>query len=98
MAFIVVIAHSIDPSLVEDMQHYVTNVTRVLSDMAAKGNAMAHLREKELTLLQKMKEAVIGRETGRPGRPDLTPYPSSTIHAFSPSQSTGEWAGAFGGY
>jgi hypothetical protein len=45
MAFIVVIAHSIDPSLVEDMQHYVTNVTRVLSDMAAKGNAMARLRE-----------------------------------------------------
>ncbi|CAP79655.1 hypothetical protein PCH_Pc12g00280 [Penicillium rubens Wisconsin 54-1255] len=34
-----------DPSLVEDMQHYVTNVTRVLSDMAAKGNAMARLRE-----------------------------------------------------
>jgi hypothetical protein len=55
----------------------------MLSDMAAKGNAMAHLREKELTLLQKMKEAVIGRETGRPGRPDLTPYPSSTKWAIA---------------
>ena len=77
-----------------DMQHYVTKVTHMLDDMAAKGSSMARLRQKELTLLQRMKEAVIGRETRSSGRPDFSPDPSSTIPAFSPFQSADGWVEA----
>ncbi|KAJ5350603.1 hypothetical protein N7541_008330 [Penicillium brevicompactum] len=92
-AFIVVIAHFIDPSLVPDMQHYVTSVTRMLSDMTAKGNTMARLRQKELNLLQQMKHAALSRESGTLGIPEFTPEPPSAMPTFSPLPSTGDWVG-----
>lgn len=51
---------------------------------------MARLRQKELTLLQEMKEAAIRREAERTDQSDLAPELSSTIHTFSPFESTGE--------
>lgn len=63
----------------------------MLSDMAGRGNVMARLRQKELTLLQEMKEAAIRRETERTDQSDLAPELSSTIHIFPPFESTGEW-------
>lgn len=86
-------AHFIDPSLVPDMQHYVTSVSRMLSDMTVKGNTMARLRQKELTLLRQLKQAVLARESGTIDMPEHTPEPASIMPAFSPLPSTGEWVG-----
>lgn len=75
------------------MQHYVTSVTRMLSDMTAKGNTMARLRQKELSLLQQMKHAALSRESGTLGIPEFTPEPPSAMPTFSPLPSTGDWVG-----
>jgi hypothetical protein len=39
-----------------------------------------------------------GVKSGLPGRPVSLPMTASFIFCRRPSQSTGEWAGAFGGY
>ncbi|PYI33795.1 hypothetical protein BP00DRAFT_338025, partial [Aspergillus indologenus CBS 114.80] len=62
-AFILTIAHFIDPALVPDMASYVLTASRMLSDIVAKGNMTAALRQKELDLLQRMTGHVVSGES-----------------------------------
>ena len=60
--FIVIIAHFVDPSLVPDIPNYITIVSRMLNEVVNKGNMSAHLRQKELDLLQQMIDQVVKNE------------------------------------
>ncbi|OJK03573.1 hypothetical protein ASPACDRAFT_39191 [Aspergillus aculeatus ATCC 16872] len=62
-AFILTIAHFIDPALVPEIANYVLTASCMLSDIVAKGNMTAALRQKELDLLQKMTGHVVSGES-----------------------------------
>ncbi|KAE8151788.1 hypothetical protein BDV25DRAFT_128494 [Aspergillus avenaceus] len=90
-AFIVILAVFIDPSLVPDMSNYTSIVSQLLNDLVAKGNMAAHLRKKELDLLQQMIRHLIDREEEDARNPSSGILPYMDEHDSTNHHSELQW-------
>lgn len=61
--------------------------------MTTKESTMALLRQRELILLQQLKQAALDRESGTTGIPEFTLESIGSEFAFSPLSSIGDWVG-----
>ncbi|KAE8141708.1 hypothetical protein BDV38DRAFT_237372 [Aspergillus pseudotamarii] len=91
-AFIVVLAFFIEPSLVPDVENYISTVSWLLNAQISNGDLAAKQRSKELDLLQRMTEEIVRVEEQQLGAHHEDTLPRNDLEQRPETENLTSWA------